>query len=94
MKKLLIIAAACTLMVSCKWWHETFSSPEKCAQWYLDETLDALKDGDVVEALELEKDAKKWYSGLSEGDKKRVKKVSEAWEKLHEKELEKYEFCL
>ena len=92
MKKLLIILAACTLMVSCKWWHETFSSPEKCAQWYCEEMLDALKDGDVAEALELQRDAKKWYNGLSQSDKDKADNAIEAWERLHAKELEKYDF--
>ena len=92
MKKLLIIAAACTLMVSCKWWHETFSSPETCAQWYLEEMLDALKDGDVAEALELKNDSQKWYDGLSESDKEKAEKAAKAWKKLHAKELEKFKF--
>ena len=92
MKKLLIILAACTLMVSCKWWHETFSSPEKCALWYCEEMLDALKDGDVAEALELRKDAKEWLNDLSQSDKDKVINAVEAWERLHAKELEKFKF--
>jgi hypothetical protein len=92
MKKLLIILAACTLMVSCKWWHETFSSPEKCAQWYCEEKLDALKDGDVAEALELEQDSEKWYQSLSKEDRERAKKAIKAWRKLHAKEIERYDF--
>ena len=92
MKKLLIILAVGTLMVSCQWWHETFSSPEKCAQWYCEEMLDALKDGDVAEALELEQDSEKWYQSLSEEDQKRAKKAIKAWEKLHAKEIERYDF--
>ncbi len=92
MKKLLIILAACTLMVSCKWWHETFSSPEKCAQWYCEEMLDALKDGDAAEFMELRNDARAWYKGLNESDQERADKAVKTWRKLHAKEIERYDF--
>ena len=92
MKKLFIILAVGTMMVSCKWWHETFSSPEKCAQWYLDEILEAAKDGDAAECIELRNDAKAWYKGLSKKDKERVDKATDAWKALHRDEVEKYDF--
>ena len=90
MKKLLIIAAACTLMVSCKWWHETFSSPEKCAQWYCEEMLDALKDGDEARLDKLERDSENWYDGLSESDQEKAEMAMEAFYKKHKTEIQKY----
>ena len=91
MKKLLIILAVGTLMVSCQWWHETFSSPEKCAQWYCDEMLDALKDGDAAKALELRDDAQEWYTRLNPEDQERANKARKAWGKLHADEIKKYD---
>ena len=68
MKKLLAILAVCFVMVSCQWWHETFSSPEDCAKWYAEQLADAYLDGDAEKATELLLDMYDWYEGLDAKD--------------------------
>ena len=68
MKKILAIFAACALMASCQFWHETFSSPEDCTVWYLEQIAEAEKDGDMEKVEELTKDYDEWLNGLSEED--------------------------
>ena len=46
MKKILAILVACAFIVSCQWWHETFSSPEDCVKWYAEQVEEAVNDGD------------------------------------------------
>lgn len=92
MKKFLIIMATSTLMVSCQWWHETISSPERCAEWYCEEMLDALKEGDIEKYEELEDQAGEWLCSLDPSDQKRAKEAVYAWEDAHEEELEKYDY--
>ena len=92
MKKLLIILATSTLMVSCQWWHETISSPERCAEWYCEEMLDALKAGNIAKYEELEDQAEEWLSSLDQSEQERAIEAIYAWEDAHEKELEKYDY--
>lgn len=68
MKKILAIFAACALMASCQFWHETFSSPEDCTVWYLEQIAEAEEDGDTEKVEELTKDYDEWLNGLSEED--------------------------
>lgn len=72
MKKILAIFAACALMASCQFWHETFSSPEDCALWYAEQIGEAYLDGDSEEALELIADFMEWYAGLDAEDQAEV----------------------
>lgn len=92
MKKLLIILATSTLMVSCQWWHETISSPERCAEWYSNEMLEALKAGNIAKYEELEDQAMEWLSSLDQSEQERAIEAIYAWEDAHEKELEKYDY--
>ena len=66
MKKLLAILAVCFVMVSCQWWHETFSSPAECAQWYGEQIAEAFADGDFEKATELTADFEEYVAGLDE----------------------------
>ena len=66
MKKLLAILAVCFVMVSCQWWHETFSSPAECAQWYGEQIAEAFADGDFEKADELIADFEEYVAGLDE----------------------------
>ena len=46
MKKVIFILAACAFMTSCQWWHQTISSPGKCAIWYCEQAEKAEKPTD------------------------------------------------
>lgn len=70
MKKVIAILAACAFMVSCQWWHETFSSPEDCAVWYCEQLAEAEEDGDEARVEELETAFEEWIEGLDEEDQK------------------------
>lgn len=79
MKKILVILAACAFMVSCQFWHETFSSPEDCAVWYCEQMAEAEKDGDAEKAEQLAADFDEWINGLDEADKEKAVAASVAW---------------
>lgn len=70
MKKVIVILAACAFMVSCQWWHETFSSPEDCAVWYCEQLAEAEEAGDEARVEELEDALDEWIEGLDEKDQK------------------------
>jgi hypothetical protein len=72
MKKLLAILAVCFVMVSCQWWHETFSSPEDCTIWYVEQVSEAYADGDMAKAAELIADFEEWVAGLDAADQLEV----------------------
>ena len=71
-KKILAILVACAFIVSCQWWHETFSSPEDCVKWYAEQVEEAVNDGDQERVIELSADFLEWYSGLDEEDRAKV----------------------
>jgi len=79
MKKILVILAACAFMVSCQFWHETFSSPEDCAVWYCEQMAEAEKDGDAEKVEQLAADFDEWINGLDEADKEEAVAASVAW---------------
>ena len=68
MKKVFVILAACALMASCQWYHETFSSPADCATWYCEQMLEAEKDGDDEKLEELSKDFEEYVEGLDKDE--------------------------
>jgi hypothetical protein len=68
MKKILVILAACAFMVSCQWWHETFSSAEDCTIWYLDQIYEAGLDGDTGKVAEIQADYNDWLMSLDESE--------------------------
>ena len=87
MKKLLLLLAVCTITVSCKWYHETFNSPEECAEWYAEEMHDAIVDDDVDKFLEVYNDYTKWYKSLGNADQKKAVEAGDKWlEKNGDKE--------
>lgn len=79
MKKILAILVACAFIVSCQWWHETFSSPEDCAVWYCEQIAEAEKDGDTEKAEELAKDFEEWGESLDEEDQAAAGAAALAW---------------
>lgn len=85
MKKILVILAACAFMVSCQWWHETFSSPEECAVWYCEQIAEAEKAGDKEKEEELEEALEEWMEGLDKEDKDKAGTAALAWIMSHAK---------
>ena len=79
MKKWLLILAVCTITVSCKWYHETFDSPEECAEWYSEQMWEAIQDNDVDEFIEVYNDADAYRKSLGEVDQKKADEASEKW---------------
>jgi hypothetical protein len=88
MKKLLLLLAVCTITVSCKWYHETFNSPEECAEWYAEEMHDAIVDDDVDKFLDVYNDYTKWFTTLGEVDRIKVNKWWNDWREDNEKKAE------
>ena len=65
MKKWFLILAVCIASVSCQWYHENISSPDKCAEWYFEQLYDAAEDRDVSKFRSLVQDLNEWEAGLS-----------------------------
>jgi hypothetical protein len=68
MKKLFVILAACFVMASCQFWHETFSSPADCATWYCEQIAEAEKEGDEAKAEERAKDFEEYFDSLDKDE--------------------------
>ena len=79
MKKILVILAACAFMVSCQWWHETFSSPEDCAVWYCEQIAAAGEEGDEEKVEALEEAAEEWMEGLDKEDQEKAQAAAMKW---------------
>ena len=79
MKKILVILAACAFMVSCQWWHETFSSPEDCAVWYCEQMAEAEEAGDDEKVAELAADFEAYMESLDEADAEEAGAAALAW---------------
>ena len=79
MKKLLLLVAVCLTFVGCKWYHETFDSPEECAEWYAEEMNDAVEDDDVDEFIEVYNDCDAWQKGLGAADQKKANEAYDKW---------------
>jgi hypothetical protein len=85
MKKLLLLLAVCLTAVSCQWWHETFDSPEECAEWYAEEMTEADNLSDFEEVYN---DYTKWFTTLGEVDRIKVNKWWNDWREDNEKKAE------
>ncbi len=79
MKKILVVLAACAVMVSCQWWHETFSSPADCAVWYCEQIAEAEKEGDTERVAELTADFEEYVKGLDEAEATEAGAAAMAW---------------
>ena len=78
--------AACAFMVSCQWWHETFSSPEDCAVWYREQMAEAQEDGDVARADEIYAKYEEWFESLDKEDQEIAFNAVVEWAKQKQKE--------
>lgn len=79
MKKILVILAVCFVMVSCQWWHETFSSPADCAVWYCEQVTEAEKAGDDEKVEELTADFEAYLESLDEAEAVEACQAATAW---------------
>lgn len=79
MKKILVILAVCFVMVSCQFWHETFSSPADCAVWYCEQMAEAEEAGDDEKVAELAADFKAYMESLDEADAEEAEAAALAW---------------
>lgn len=68
MKKLLLIAALCTMLTSCRIIVENFYSVEDCVEWYCEKMYDAAVDGDKKEFIELLQAFNTWEESLNDAD--------------------------
>lgn len=68
MKKLLLIAALCTMLTSCRIIVENFYSVEDCVEWYCEKMYDAAVDGDKKEFIELLQAFNAWEKSLNDAD--------------------------
>ena len=89
MKKVIFILAACAFMTSCQWWHQTISSPGKCAIWYCEQADKAEEAGDEEKAEELEEAFREWINGLTEEEQDQVMEALAEWQMAKWKESQR-----
>ena len=82
MKKILILVAACALMMACG------QSVEKKAIDYAEQAIEALKDGELGKFIEIGEEMETWYETLTEEEKAKVDEATQKWEKENADKLE------
>jgi hypothetical protein len=82
MKKVFIFLAFSAVIMctsSCRFIHETFYSPEECAEWYLEQIDEASMSGDMAKAAELTTERMEWYAGLSIEEQMEADRAASSW---------------
>lgn len=79
MKKLLLIAALCTMLTSCRIIVENFYSVEDCVEWYCEKMYDAAADRDSEKFTSLTEAFLGWRAFLEDADKEKADEFYLAW---------------
>lgn len=80
MKKLFVLLAACAMFAAC-------SSPGSKAVDYMEDYLEAAKDGDMKEAQKILEEMEEWIETLDEEEQKEAREAVEKWAEENAKEL-------
>lgn len=72
MKKLFVLLAACAMFAAC-------SSPGDKAIDYMEDLMEASKDGDYEKVQKIDKEMKEWFESLDDEERKEAEEALEKW---------------